>query len=127
MTGEDLGIAKRLSRLKSGDSRTRTVGSRLSESEERELIAAAERDGRNLSEWTREVLLREARRSKDDPIFTEVVATRMLLNNLLGPIAAGQTVTQEGFVEIMATVRLGKRNAAREVMQQYREAETKER
>ncbi len=126
MSSEDLGIAKRLGRLKSGDSRTKTVGSRLTSGEERELIAAAERNGRNVSEWSREVLLREARRSKDDPLFTEVVATRMLLNNLLGPMAAGQTVSQEKFVEIIATVRNGKRNAAREVMRQYTEAEQKE-
>ncbi len=126
MSSEDLGIAKRLGRLKSGDSRTKTVGSRLTGGEERELIAAAERNGRNVSEWSREVLLREARRSKDDALFTEVIAIRMLLNNLLGPIAGGQTVTEKNYVEIMANVRLGKRNAAREVMQQYTEAEQKE-
>jgi len=126
MSSEDLGIAKRLGRLKSGDSRTKTVGSRLTGGEERELVAAAERNGRNVSEWSREVLLREARRSKDDALFTEVIAIRMLLNNLLGPIAGGQTVTEKNYVEIMANVRLGKRNAAREVMQQYTEAEQKE-
>lgn len=126
MSTGDLGIAKRLGRLKSGDSRTKTVGSRLSGSEERELIAAAERDGRNVSEWSREVLLREARRSKDDPLFTEVIAIRMFLNNLLGPIAAGQTVTEKNYQEIMANVRLSKRNAAQEVMRQYTEAEQKE-
>jgi len=126
MSSEDLGIAKRLGRLKSGDSCTKTVGSRLTGGEERELIAAAERNGRNVSEWSREVLLREARRSKDDALFTEVIAIRMLLNNLLGPIAGGQTVTEKNYVEIMANVRLGKRNAAREVMQQYTEAEQKE-
>lgn len=125
MSTVDLGIAKRLGRLKSGDNRTKTVGARLSEHEERELIVAADRDGKNVSEWTREVLLREARRSKDDPLFTEVVAIRMLLNNLLGPIAAGQKLTHENFVEIMAVVRSGKHTAAREVMQQYTEAAQK--
>lgn len=51
----------------------------------------------------------------------------MFLNNLLGPIAAGQKVTETNYVEIMENVRLGKRNAAREVMQQYTAAEQKER
>lgn len=50
----------------------------------------------------------------------------MFLNNLLGPIAAGQTVTEKNYVEIMTNVRLGKRNAAREVMRQYTDAEQKE-
>lgn len=83
-------------------------------------------EGKLLAEWAREVLLRAARSSKADALFTEVVATHMLLNNLLGPMAAGQTVTQEKFVEIIAKVRDSKRNAAREVMRQYTYAEPKE-
>ena len=127
MDGMTLDFAERLKQKRGRDARGQSLATRFTKTEEDELAKAAEESGKTLREWTREVLLREARRLKDDPIFTEVVATRMLLNNLLGPIAAGQKVTQEGFVEIMATVRLGKRNAAREVMQQYMEAETKER
>jgi hypothetical protein len=72
------------------------------------------------------VLLREARRRDDDALFTEVVATRMLLNNILMPLANGQKITPEGFAMIMAKVRTEKRKAAREVMQQYTAAEQKE-
>jgi predicted nucleic acid-binding Zn ribbon protein len=119
MTTGDLGIAQRLNRFKSGSSRTKTVGARLCDSEEDELIAAAQREGRNISEWAREVLLREARRSKDDALFTEIIATRMLLVNLLKPLLMGQKVTSERLTEIMTTVRTEKRKAAQEVMQQY--------
>lgn len=119
MTTGDLGIAQRLSRFKSGSSRTKTVGARLTDSEEDELIAAAQREGRNISEWAREVLLQEARRSKDDALFTEIIATRMLLVNLLKPLLMGQKVTSERLTEIMTTVRTEKRKAAQEVMQQY--------
>jgi hypothetical protein len=119
MTTGDSGIAQRLGRFKSGSSRTKTLGARLTDSEEDELIAAAQREGRNTSEWAREVLLREARRPKDDAYFTEIIATRMLLVNLLKPLLMGQKVTPERLTEIMATVRTEKRKAAQEVMQQY--------
>lgn len=102
------------------------ASARVTSDELKALEAAAQVEGKLLVEWAREVLLRAARSSKDDPLFTEVVATRMLLNNLLGPMAAGQTVTREKFVEIIATVRDGKRNAAREVMRQYTDTEQKE-
>lgn len=115
----DLDFAKRLGRLKSGDSRTKTVGARLSRSEERELIAAAIRGGRNVSEWCREALLREARRSTTDPILTEIIANRMLLINALRPLIAGQKMSGERFDELLTAIKAGKRNAAQEVLEQY--------
>jgi uncharacterized protein (DUF1778 family) len=126
MDNDDLGISNRIHRRKSGDSREKTIGARISAEEERELIAAADREGRNVSEWTREVLLREARRATDDALFTEVVATRMLLVNLLEPMALGKQLTPARITEIMTQVRKGKHNAAREVMQQYTSPEQKE-
>ncbi len=119
MGSDDLGIATRLRRLKNGDNRTKTVGARITSSEERELVEAADREGRSVSEWSREVLLREARRSKDDALFTEIVAVRMLLLNLMKPLAQGQKLTPENIVEIMAVVKKEKHKAAKEVMQQY--------
>ncbi len=126
MVSTGLSFQERLTRPKGRPIRNRMASARVTNEELKTLEAAAQVEGKLLAEWAREVLLRAARSSKDDALFTEVVATRMLLNNLLGPIAAGQTVTQEKFVEIIATVRNGKRNAAREVMQQYTEAEQKE-
>jgi hypothetical protein len=108
-------------RLKSGSIRTRTVGTRVTDAEEQELIAAANRDCRNVSEWTREVLLQAARRKEDDAVLTEIVATRMLLVNLLKPLVLGKTVSQEWITEAMAAVRREKRRAAKEVLQQYNE------
>ncbi|WP_051979033.1 hypothetical protein [Edaphobacter aggregans] len=106
-------------RLKSGALRSKTVGTRVSETEEQELIAAANRDGRNLSEWTRDVLLQTARRSDDDAFFTELVAMRMLMLNLFKPLIMGKPVSQEWVTEVMAAIRKEKRKAALEVRQQY--------
>ncbi len=90
------------------------------------LLTAARLDGKALGEWAREILLREARRSADDPLFTELIATRMILLNLLKPLAMGQVVTPEDFTRISATVRSDKRKVAQEIQQQYTKASPKE-
>ncbi len=126
MAPTGLSFVERLTRPKGRPIRNRMASARVTDDELKTLEAAAQVEGKLLAEWAREVLLRAARSNKDDALFTEVIAIRMLLNNLLGPIAGGQTVTEKNYVEIMANVRLGKRNAAREVMQQYTEAEQKE-
>lgn len=113
-------------RIKSGEHRTQTVGTRVSLSEERELIAAANRDSINMSEWVRDVLLREARRSTDDAVFTELVATRMLLVNLIKPLILGEKVSPTWITEAMTMVRKEKHKAAQDVMQQYTQDTGKE-
>nr|AOS95234.1 hypothetical protein [uncultured bacterium] len=116
---DGLTIAQRLGRGKIRDSRSRSFGTKVTLSEERELVRAAEDQGRNASEWAREVLLKEARRSDEDALFTELVATRMLIVNLLRPLIVGKPVSQEWITETMAAVRKEKRKAAQEVRQQY--------
>ena len=126
MASTGLSFVERLARPKGRPIRNRMASARVTDDELKTLEAAAQVEGKLLAEWAREVLLRAARSNKDDALFTEIIAVRMFLNNLLGPIAAGQKVTETNYVEIMENVRLGKRNAAREVMQQYTEAEQKE-
>ena len=82
------------------------------------MARAAAAAGKSASEWAREVLLREARRS-DDPLFIELIATRMVLLNLLKPLAMGQIVSPEDFTRISASVRSDKRKVAHEIQQQY--------
>ena len=101
------------------------ANARVTAREQRELHEAASAQGKSLSEWAREILLREARRS-EDPLFTELIATRMLLLNLLKPLAMGQVITPEDFSRISATVRSDKRKVAQEIQQQYITASPKE-
>ena len=70
--------------------------------------------------------MRQARRAGDDPVFIELIATRMILLNLLKPLAMGQKVTPEDFTRISATVRSDKRKVAREIQQQYNGTATRE-
>ena len=118
-------LNNRLSRSQSRSSRVCVAQARITEDEREQLLRAARSEGRALGEWAREVLLREARRS-EDPLFTELIATRMILLNLLKPLAMGQVVTPEDFTRISATVRSDKRKVAHEIQQQYITATLKE-
>jgi hypothetical protein len=119
-------VAQRLGRGKIRASRSRSLGTKLTIQEELELVRAAESEGKSASEWAREVLLRQARRAGDDPVFIELIATRMILLNLLKPLAMGQKVTPEDFTRISATVRSDKRKVAQEIQQQYTRPTTRE-
>ena len=110
-----------LRRSQGRTSRKIVASAKVTEAERGELDAAAKAEGKALSEWAREVLLREARRAEGDAVLIEVIATRMLMVNLLKPLVMGKTVSQEWITEAMAAVRKGKRKAAQEVMQQYNE------
>jgi hypothetical protein len=107
------------------DSRSESFATRFTRNELAILTRMAARDGMKVREWAREVLLREARRS-EDPLFTELIATRMILLNLLKPLAMGQVVTPEEFTRISATVRSDKRRVAQEIQQQYIKTSPKE-
>lgn len=113
-----------LRRSQGRTSRKIVASAKVTEAERRELDAAAKAEGKALSEWAREVLLREARRTDGDAVLTEVIATRMLLVNLLKPLVMGKTVSQEWITEAMAAVRREKRKAAQEVMQQYNQGQS---
>ena len=119
-------IAERMGRGKIRDSRSRSLGTKVTMQEEKELARAAAADGKSASEWARDVLLREARRSKDDAAFTELVATRMLLVNLIKPLILGEKVSPTWITEAMTMVRKEKHKAAQDVMQQYTQDAGKE-
>lgn len=119
-------ITQRMGRGKIRDRRSRSLGTKLTLQEERELARAAEANGKSASEWARDVLLREARRP-DDAVFTELVATRMLLVNLIKPLILGEKVSATWITEAMTMVRKEKHKAAQDVMQQYTQDAGKER
>lgn len=109
----------RLRRSGGRSSRNAVASAKVTREEQAELENAAKAENKALSEWAREVLLREARRSQDDPVFTEVVAVRMLLNYVLTHFAQAGSFTLAQFTEICETVRQQKRPEARKLMTQY--------
>jgi hypothetical protein len=70
----------------------------------------------------RQLILRELRHdageSAASPELTEIIGLRLMLTNLLKPVATGQKVTPEIFDAIMAEVRKTKREVAVEVQRQ---------
>jgi hypothetical protein len=102
-------------------SRVRSIAIRFTEDEARELEEVASAQGTTVREWARELLLRAARSEDGDALFTELVATRMLMVNLFKPLITGKPVSPEWVTEVMAAVRKEKRKAAQEVRQQYSE------
>jgi hypothetical protein len=118
-TTEIISFESRLQRSRGRTGRTHSANVKLTKDELAELEAIAQSEKKALGEWAREVLLREARHSDGDAVFTEIVATRMLLVNLIKPLILGKPVTQDWITEAMSAVRREKRRAAQEVMQQY--------
>ena len=116
----------RTSRSHGRAGRTYVASAKVTRKEQEELEHAAYKSGKSLSEWARDVLLREARRSQDDAVFTELVATRMLLVNLMKPLILGEKVSPTWITEAMGMVRREKHKAAQEVMQQYAQSAGKE-
>ena len=124
VTLPSLDLETRIRRSQGRTGRTHSASVKLTRTELSELESVAKVHQKALGEWAREVLLREARRAEGDAVLTEVIATRMLMVNLLKPLAMGKTVSQEWITEAMAAVRREKRKAAREVMQQYNEEQS---
>ena len=91
------------------------VSVRLTRSEQAELNQMAKSDRKALSEWCRDALLAAARGESVSPIFTEVIAIRMLLNRGL----RGDLKTPEQFDNEVQAIRKEKHKAAEQVMQQY--------
>ena len=127
MATGDVDFEDRLKQRIGRPSRVESVAIRFTEDELATLEQASRDKATTLREWAREVLLREARSSRSDALFTEIVATRMLLNLVLKPLACGQVMTPEEYSGVLANVRATKHKAATDVMEQYAAVEQKER
>jgi hypothetical protein len=121
-----LTLESRFSRSQGRSARTCVAQARVTQEEQRDLLTAARSHGQALSEWAREVLLREARRIDDDPIFTELIATRLLIVNLLKPMLLGKSVPENWIVEAMNGVRAAKHKAAADLRKEYAGRDRKE-
>jgi hypothetical protein len=106
--------------------RAKTVATRLSPEELQEVEAAAERDGKSLAEWLREVVLRSARERPADPIellLAELMATRYALLNLFHATALagaeGKQLLPDSVLKIRDQADAQKRQKARKLLLDY--------
>lgn len=122
---DSIDFAARFRRSRGRSGRTFSATAKVTREEHNELEAAAKAEGKALGEWSRDALLASARRTVTTPVFTEVIAMRILLNTILRQVACGTLMTPEAFNAEMQSVRTSKHKAAEEVMQQYAAREKK--
>ena len=78
------------------------VTAKLTKEERGKITEFARSQGLARGEWIRDVILREMRgASACDPSLAEILGVRLLLVNVLRPLAAGQRLTPETFDKLL--------------------------
>jgi len=78
------------------------VTAKLTKDELRSVTEFARSQGLARGEWIRDVILRELRGgSGRDPSLAEILGVRLLLVNVLRPLAAGQRLAPEAFDKLL--------------------------
>jgi hypothetical protein len=107
-------------RLRGRAARSRSIGTKLTPAEEKQILVAAEADGKAPSEWARDLLLRGAisanRGEMELHIFTELIGIQMLLMSALEPLLRGDTLTQEQLAMLFRRVQTTKATQAQELL-----------
>jgi hypothetical protein len=103
--------------------RTRSAGTKVTEEEYAQIEKQAEAHGQNVSEWCREAILREMRGEPvgepiHDPALAEIVGVRLLLVNVLRPLAAGERMAPETFDRLLDEIGEVKHELAAKLQQQ---------
>ena len=99
--------------------RRKSIGFKVSEEEYARLETAAQADGRMLGEWCREVVLASASDAeRRDPALAEIVGVRLLLVNVLRPVAAGEKLAPEAFDKLLDQISEVKHELAAKLQQQ---------
>ena len=93
---------RRKGAVRGRESRNQSLNTKLTRTEFAAVQAAAAAHGCALGEWVRDVILREIRGgSPADPSLAEILGVRLLLVNVLRPLAAGQRLTPEAFDKLL--------------------------
>ena len=94
---------------------------KLTENEARLVDEVAAARGVPRSEWMRDVILRELRSEPaSDPSLAEILGVRLLLVNVLRPLAAGQNFSLEAFDKLLDQISSLKYEMARKLLTEGR-------
>lgn len=106
--------------------RLTNVSSKLSRREAERLDTLAKKRRQQRGELIRKLILDELARDADEHTtsaeLTEIIGLRLMLTNLLRPLATGQKITPEVFDGILAEVKKRKKAVAIEVRHEAEEA-----
>lgn len=88
------------SRSSANEARARSIATRLTEAEFREVEAAASSAGKKVAEWLREAALAQARSGQDDEeldrvLLAELMGMRSLMLNLFARASQGPLSTED--------------------------------
>jgi hypothetical protein len=112
---------RRRSRLKGRSQRTQSIGTKLTPEEETDVLSASEKDGKVPSEWVRDLIMKELRTSSAaDAMLAEVLGVRLLLVNVLRPLASGQKLSAEAFDKLLDDIGATKYELATKVVAERR-------
>jgi hypothetical protein len=103
--------------------RTKSIGFKVSEEEYAQLETAAQAGRQTLGEWCREAILRGGSASdaaRHDPALAEIVGVRLLLVNVLRPLAAGEKLAPEAFDKMLDQISEVKHQLAAKLQQAAR-------
>ena len=93
---------RRKGAVRGRESRNQSLNTKLTRTEFAAVEVAAAAHGCALGEWVRDVILREMRGgSPADPSLAEILGVRLLLVNVLRPLAAGQRLAPELFDKLL--------------------------
>ena len=89
------------------------VTAKLTKEERGKVTEFAKSQGLARGEWIRDVILREMRSElASDPSLAEILGVRLLLVNVLRPLAAGQKLTPEAFDKLLDEISEAKHTLA---------------
>jgi hypothetical protein len=90
------------------------VTAKLTKEERARVTNFATSQGLARGEWIRDVILRELRGGLgSDPSLAEILGVRLLLVNVLRPVAAGQRLTPEAFDKLLDEISEAKHQLAK--------------
>ena len=121
-SGIDFETSLRRSRGRTG--RVFSINSKLTEQELRDLEKASAQQGKSVSEWAREVLIDAARQTGPDVVLVELVATRMLLVNMVKMLGQSLPITEAEYAKLNSQVQTAKRRVANELAEQTKRLNT---
>jgi hypothetical protein len=89
------------------------VTAKLTEKERREVTDFAQSQGLARGQWIRDVILAELRGLRsNDASLAEILGVRLLLVNVLRPLAGGQRLTPEAFDRLLDEISTAKHELA---------------
>lgn len=106
--------------------RTKSIGTRVTPEELREIEAAAERDGKKFAEWLRDSILKAAREQPADTsalLLEEIAGLRYIVLNLSDATARAaqnsESLPPEDVLRIRDAADSRKRSAAQKLLQEF--------